>query len=191
MKAIILGSRSGFGSKLKARWISSSHTVIGLNRPDYDLADELTMIAAAQKITEEAPDVFVLNSFNHKGKEQQLRALEIIWPRVKHLPLTFVAVGSISAHFDQHRPKVVDYAAAKKAFCLRAMQLGWKRMDDPIRQARMILYDPGSFINIKEEGILKDTNSTFLSYDEGFTMLEKVMELKLPLIRISGIGTEP
>jgi len=190
MKAALLGAATGIGAKLAERWTAAGHAVTVYGRPVYSLDDVGSMVELGSLLASDPPDVFVLNAFNHKQRDQQQRALELIWPKLRCFDLSFVVVSSISATYLKPWARLADYAAAKRELTDKAVNLGTARINDPTRKARMVVYEPCSFPNVIAFQRAHGALTTYVSYDDGFKVLEKALELNLPMVRLAFQGWE-
>lgn len=112
MKIYISGTTRGLGNALFDTLVNAGHDVIGLNRPDFDMAKGLS------NYLKNDFDVFIINAhFRWKQVDLLYKLFELNKERLCQI----ITIGSVSA--DGDRKQVNSYAIEKKALDATCTQL--------------------------------------------------------------------
>lgn len=167
MRTVIIGGRTGLGQK-----IAEHYNADVLSRPTYDISTDEGRKAICDEVEKQAPDVVILNSFDHGNRRSQFDTMVALWDRLSSKQITIVVISSFAKNYagvDVGDKGFQAYCTAKKRISEQALRLAYQGPGI----AKMVVIEPC----VVENNVGKSfTDGCYISYGELLEMIDEGIE---------------
>lgn len=175
---VIIGGRSGLGQKITKHY-NIQHV---LGRPQFDISTTEGREEISKETIRLAPNVIILNSFDHKVPSAQEATLRRLWVDFENQEVTFIVISSTARAWAKRVKSEIfrSYCEAKASLSEACLYLSWKSI------AKIVLIEPSSVENIAPWHVKAGrTTETYLTYSE----LLETIDIGLQLSKTSQFVT--